>query len=292
MSPERNDPCPCGSGKKYKKCCGASVASEHREPPDRISVNRRIAYLGDVGRKRETFCKSYSEMKKALLPAMAQKLAEEAQAAGKAVSCGRGCSHCCKLFVVGSLQECEAIAYYLYTHEPAMRLFLRNFPHWNDRILKIESSFRRMNALHASITGGGASEEEQHQFDAECDTYAAAGIPCPFLDNDACSIYEVRPYVCARLAAVTPSEWCKAGHPRQHEAMNLKAQVQFEKDMPYFETPASDCIFSSMTFFVWRILNEGYGALSAVPGLSGFKQKAYSDTEVQAALREMGAETE
>jgi len=24
----RNDPCPCGSGKKYKKCCGASEASE------------------------------------------------------------------------------------------------------------------------------------------------------------------------------------------------------------------------------------------------------------------------
>jgi len=21
---KRNDPCPCGSGKKYKKCCGAS----------------------------------------------------------------------------------------------------------------------------------------------------------------------------------------------------------------------------------------------------------------------------
>jgi len=21
--PGRNDPCPCGSGKKYKKCCGA-----------------------------------------------------------------------------------------------------------------------------------------------------------------------------------------------------------------------------------------------------------------------------
>ncbi|NOR17519.1 hypothetical protein GQ543_07420, partial [candidate division WOR-3 bacterium] len=22
----RNDPCPCGSGKKYKKCCGRGVA--------------------------------------------------------------------------------------------------------------------------------------------------------------------------------------------------------------------------------------------------------------------------
>jgi uncharacterized protein YecA (UPF0149 family) len=23
VAPGRNDPCPCGSGKKYKKCCGA-----------------------------------------------------------------------------------------------------------------------------------------------------------------------------------------------------------------------------------------------------------------------------
>ena len=27
MKPERNDPCPCGSGKKYKKCCGMNAAS-------------------------------------------------------------------------------------------------------------------------------------------------------------------------------------------------------------------------------------------------------------------------
>ena len=26
MSVARNDPCPCGSGKKYKKCCGAVIA--------------------------------------------------------------------------------------------------------------------------------------------------------------------------------------------------------------------------------------------------------------------------
>jgi len=24
----RNAPCPCGSGKKYKKCCGAKIATE------------------------------------------------------------------------------------------------------------------------------------------------------------------------------------------------------------------------------------------------------------------------
>jgi Fe-S-cluster containining protein len=289
---DRNAPCYCGSGKKFKKCHGLQAVPKQREPPLALEVNRRIAYLGEVGRRREAFVKAYLEMKRKLLPLISQKLAEEAQAADKSISCHRGCSHCCKLFVVGSLQECEAIAYYLYTHEPAMRLFLRNFPHWNDRILKIEASFRRMNALHARITSGEATKEEQDQFDVECDNYAAAGIPCPFLNSDACGIYEVRPFVCARLAAVTPSEWCRAGHPNQKEAVNLKAQIQFEQDMPYFEKVASACVFSSMPFLVWRILNDGYGALSTVPGLGDLKKKAYSDTEVQAALREMGAESE
>src|SRR5580700_1391435 len=27
MSPSRNDPCPCGSGRGYKRCCGALQAS-------------------------------------------------------------------------------------------------------------------------------------------------------------------------------------------------------------------------------------------------------------------------
>ena len=26
--PSRNDPCPCGSGKKYKKCCGAPKSAK------------------------------------------------------------------------------------------------------------------------------------------------------------------------------------------------------------------------------------------------------------------------
>lgn len=28
MENKRNDPCPCGSGKKYKKCCGLKEAQE------------------------------------------------------------------------------------------------------------------------------------------------------------------------------------------------------------------------------------------------------------------------
>jgi tetratricopeptide (TPR) repeat protein/SAM-dependent methyltransferase len=46
----RNDPCPCGSGKKYKQCCGASVAitPEHAEAHYRLGST-----LQDQGRLRE-----------------------------------------------------------------------------------------------------------------------------------------------------------------------------------------------------------------------------------------------
>ena len=36
MSTGRNDPCPCGSGKKYKKCCGAAVQGSSDLKYDRI----------------------------------------------------------------------------------------------------------------------------------------------------------------------------------------------------------------------------------------------------------------
>ena len=39
----RNDPCPCGSGKKYKKCCGLSETGEAARPPfDRRLMERSL----------------------------------------------------------------------------------------------------------------------------------------------------------------------------------------------------------------------------------------------------------
>jgi uncharacterized protein len=39
----RNDPCPCGSGKKYKKCC---IGNGPREPASRIAVDSADTRLG------------------------------------------------------------------------------------------------------------------------------------------------------------------------------------------------------------------------------------------------------
>ena len=281
MSPERNAPCPCGSGKKYKKCCGAAAAIV---TPDAIGLNRGIAYKGAVGRARQSFCESYAAQKKALIKGIEDALRRDIESAGKTISCGKGCGACCCLFVVASLRECEAVVHYLYRHEAALQHFIRAFDGWRDGIRRIEPTFRRINDLNQKITAKNATGEEKSRFDEECGAYARAGIFCPFLVDGACSIYEVRPFVCAAVVATTPPGWCQPSHPRHAEAVFFKTVMKSGCDMPYFALPRGKDVFASMPSLVYNILCDGYAALAAVPGLENLESQAMSDPEVRAIL--------
>lgn len=280
MSPERNDPCPCGSGKKYKKCCSPAQTAQ----PDYIGINRAIAYKGAVGRARRGFCEAYTGLKKSWLADIESRIKTELAAQGSAASCGRGCTHCCKLFVVASLQECETIVYHLYQHEEVLKHFLGSFDAWKERICRIERLFRTIIGLHQKITAGQATVEDRKRFGEACVAYAQADIMCPFVRNGACSVYEVRPYVCAGVVATTPGDWCADGHPRHSDAVYYKVSVKSVNDMPYFALPSSGDIIASMPSLVYDILRGGYTTLSAVPGLASLKTEVFGDAEVQAVI--------
>jgi hypothetical protein len=52
---DRNDPCPCGSGHKFKRCCGAGrPASAASEPPrDTRRQQLNLGPLSEAGELRE-----------------------------------------------------------------------------------------------------------------------------------------------------------------------------------------------------------------------------------------------
>ncbi len=289
MKVERNDPCPCGSGKKYKKCCGSSTSSAPtrqdyavtlthlpafsectlRASPGLEIISRSQAYRGALGRKREVFCREYTAHKQARIGKAEKKLRQEAAAKHQSISCTRGCAHCCRYPVEATLQECECIVYYLYQHEGVLRRFLQAFPGWRDRVLGIEACFRRYEGLSEKIMRDKATAPEVEIFYEQCGLYGQADIPCPFLGPDgACAIYEVRPYVCAGVVATTPPEWCNSSSPNLGQAQELKYNFQAETDMPYFAGPASNYVYATMPFLVYRLLVEGYAALACVPGLA------------------------
>jgi len=285
MTPERNSPCPCGSGKKYKKCCGGTVEPKG---PDNININRQIAYVGQVGRQREMFCETYAPRKRQGIAAIEERLQQHLATNNLTASCARGCGQCCRLFVTASLQECEIIVHYLYRHNDILDHFLKSYDGWRDRIARIRSCFQQINDLHQKITSREATAAERAQFNDECGRYAQAGNPCPFLKDNACSIYEVRPYVCAALIAVSPSDWCAVNHPRNSEAAYIQGSIKNDGRPQYFTLPAAREVVSSMPSLIYSLLHDGYAFLSTVPGLNNLRDEVERDPEVKSILISVG----
>jgi tetratricopeptide (TPR) repeat protein len=67
MTPGRNEPCPCGSGRRYKHCCGApSLASSAPPHPGPLEIGELVALvnqgrLGDAERQTRSLLTGYPE---------------------------------------------------------------------------------------------------------------------------------------------------------------------------------------------------------------------------------------
>jgi hypothetical protein len=288
---ERNAPCPCGSGKKYKKCCGALAT---RGAPDITTINQLIAYRGVVGRRRESWCAGYLQFKRDNIAEVERMLREDVAAASRAITCHKGCATCCSAYVTASLQECEGIVYWLYQHPDVMRSFLTAFQVWRQKIIGIQELFNRVYALQDRAVSRPTTEEERTELLIALSDFMKCGVLCPFLKDGACSIYQVRPFVCAGVVSTTPSEWCLASHPRHAEVVLHKADAYFENDMPYF-LKLDRVSYGCVPVMVYTLLRGGYATLSTVPGLEGLQEEVYRDPEVRAKLLGAGylpAETE
>ena len=54
MKVGRNEPCPCGSGKKYKHCCYAKDSVKHEAPePEEVAAEDTVADDADGGESKE-----------------------------------------------------------------------------------------------------------------------------------------------------------------------------------------------------------------------------------------------
>ena len=68
----RNERCPCGSGKKYKKCCGATAAQQSKYATDRVTARILDLYSSNIDKIRTRF----AEVSQQLIAARQTLLAE------------------------------------------------------------------------------------------------------------------------------------------------------------------------------------------------------------------------
>lgn len=147
----------------------------------------------------------------AILPLM-RGLGEEAQAleqrrlleAGQTVSCRKGCAACCRMLVPISPPEAFALARRIDRSDGSERIrLLAGLDLANQRLAKA-GLLKQLVALSESTEP--VTDEAIEPLNR---AYYALRMPCPFLDNEVCSIYEDRPAACRELAVTSPATDCQ-----------------------------------------------------------------------------------
>jgi hypothetical protein len=255
----------------------------NRGTPDLFDVNKEIAYLGEIGCKREQFCLDFYKRKQASFTDIARTQLYETSRARETIACRPGCVYCCAMIIAATLQECELIVYYLYTHDRAMVDFLARYSDWREGI-------RRGGELYQHCLGRGDEDTQLKISDrfkpkktAALEAYYAQNLPCPFLGHGMCSIYEVRPCACASHIAVSSPDYCRVGSPIK--ALTRHAiPKEFMQDASFYFNKLESQVMTFMPVTVYELLRYGTHYYIATPGLERLDREFKRDPAVVAAL--------
>lgn len=113
------------------------------------------------------------------------------------ISCRKGCGACCRQLVPVSRTEGEALLAKIDAMPEERRARLHE----------------RFAAAERIIEEAGLVERDSKSDRELSVAYFALGVPCPFLEEESCSIHTDRPLVCREYLVTSPAELC-AG-PRQ-----------------------------------------------------------------------------
>jgi len=188
---------------------GDSTPPEHS--PREIS--RLLGYKGHIGQERKKWCEDFITWKRGQLAKITTEQKRIMKAKGRTSTCSKGCCFCCSQHISASLQECDAIVYWLSHHEDVQDAFLKRYASWRKSFSDHsdhEVVFNRVNQAEAASKSQPGNEAAFRVLQEMSEAYLQLDIQCPFLDNGGCSIYPVRPFVCATMVVISPPEFCKA----------------------------------------------------------------------------------
>ena len=279
----RNAACPCGSGKKYKRCCSSSGDGVTTTAHNDFEISELIAYKGRLGRLRYKFCEEFIKEKNSNFANIARAQKEYGEINNVTVSCKKNCIKCCTHFIGGSLQECEAIAFFLYSRKESVKKFIKQYTAWRQIISLNEYLFRSVAESYRQMVIAGYKKEVHEQHKHLSQAYFNLDIPCPFLWNRQCLIYEVRPYGCASLFSAEKTVDCAKGCSPPSQ-MSVTSQYP---EKSYFYGEENNIILSCVPVLVYQILKNGAVFLSTIPGLKNMEQDFLNDADVKNILKKI-----
>lgn len=245
-------------------------------------MNKEIAYKGKIGKLREEFCIRYTEFKQERVKDVEIVQVNMTAGRGETITCTKGCSDCCSQYTTATIQECETIVYYLYQNDNILANYLQNYPPWRERLRAKGDFFQKPGQSYSEELAAQHGEQMRQAFLEEERRYGSR-IFCPFLHDHICSIYEVRPYMCAAFIATTPPEWCNPLNPNEPHYYKV-GRSDVMSDLSFYYKSLSEPFISIMPLVVYEILTTGFVYLSNISGLEGLADEALEDPEIRTIL--------
>ncbi len=119
--------------------------------------------------------------------------------AGKPISCRAGCGICCRQRV--PIAEFEA-------HRLRRLVESMPEPRRSEIIARFYASEVRVREAGADVLYDDSEQMSIEEMTRRAGSYFRLMIPCPFLENESCSIYEERPLKCREYLVTSPAANC------------------------------------------------------------------------------------
>jgi len=163
----------------------------------------------------------------AIVPLM-RRLGEEAQAlevarlieSGKTLSCQKGCAACCRMMVPLSAPEAFALKEFVQSlpTERQQRI--------STRLAQTKSLLLSHGLWHRLLEMGETTQPpDDGALEPINRDYYVLRTPCPFLEDEVCSIYEERPSACRELLVTSPAERCQDFMKNQVEQIQAPVRI-------------------------------------------------------------------
>jgi Fe-S-cluster containining protein len=214
---------------------------------------------GSHGVWRKEFCSKHLRLLIRTRENASNSLVETLSAREEAISCRPGCSHCCFHYVAVSLAQGILIVDYLYRSKALLKHFVDYFETWRkdgeaiaDRIDRI-----RIRAVMTSVP------MDQVMVDTRplSTQYLDSHIRCPFLIDDKCSIYEVRPMACSSHHSISPPDYCAPGAQQKPLIRHSVPEDQDLIEMMKLADPWLMLYELTLPTMIYKLLTEGSSAV-------------------------------
>lgn len=151
--------------------------------------------------------------------------AEAVEGEGKRISCRKGCGACCRQLVPISEVEARHLAALVEALPEPRRSQVR---------ARFDEARRRLAEAGLLETLRFRQEWAEGECHPVGEAYFRQGIPCPFLEEESCSIHPDRPIVCREYLVTSPAEQC--ARPRADSVNRVRLPMKLWPALALFDT--------------------------------------------------------